>query len=173
MAHATPTRRALVDLPVNTFGTPSEMNKPRKEAPSHMKRPFREVEEPEYTQPTTRVKVSPTRSQVTPSDLPEARPSLQTTSRRTDNILQVLPNRLLRVDISTTIPTSAAHIAERAERTEPTEDGGDAESQHSYKGSMSSLIDFDPDETMVSQQTAATDLTQPIVSRASQVNAHG
>ncbi len=50
------------------------------------------------------------------------------------------------------------------------EDVGDADSQNSYKDSMSSLIDFDPDETVASQQTAATDVTQPLPPRARQVS---
>ena len=40
-------------------------------------------------------------------------------------------------------------------------------SQQSFKTSMSSLIDFDPeDDTQTSQQTAATELTQPTRSAA-------
>ena len=36
------------------------------------------------------------------------------------------------------------------------------DSQNSYKDSMSSLIDFDPeDDTLVSQQTIATEVSQP------------
>ena len=46
------------------------------------------------------------------------------------------------------------------------EEGG---SQISYKDSMSSELDFDPDETMASQQTAATELTQPLPSVISRV----
>ena len=42
-------------------------------------------------------------------------------------------------------------------------------SQISYKDSMSSELDFDPDETMASQQTAATELTQPLPSVISRV----
>ena len=43
------------------------------------------------------------------------------------------------------------------------------DSQLSYKDSMSSRLDFDPDETMASQQTAATELTQPSPSMISRV----
>ena len=54
---------------------------------------------------------------------------------------------------------------------EQAEDVGDGDSQNSYKDSaMSSVIDFDPDDTMVSQQTAATEVTQPLRSRISQVS---
>lgn len=56
-----------------------------------------------------------------------------------------------------------------ARTTETAEEFGDADSQNSYKDSMSSLIDFDPDETMASQQTAATELTQSLPSRVRQV----
>ena len=44
------------------------------------------------------------------------------------------------------------------------------DSQISYKDSMSSRLDFDPDETMASQQTAATELTQPSPSMISRVS---
>ena len=51
------------------------------------------------------------------------------------------------------------------------EEMGEGDSQHSYKDSaMSSVVDFDPDDTMVSQQTAATEVTQPLRSRISQVS---
>ena len=54
---------------------------------------------------------------------------------------------------------------------EPAEEMGEGDSQNSYKDSaMSSVIDFDPDDTMVSQQTAATEVTQPLRSRISQVS---
>ena len=43
---------------------------------------------------------------------------------------------------------------------------GDEDSQNSYV----SRNDFDPDDTMVSQQTAATELTQPLRSRANQAS---
>ena len=45
----------------------------------------------------------------------------------------------------------------------------EGDSQISYKDSMSSRLDFDPDETMASQQTAATELTQPSPSMISRV----
>lgn len=54
---------------------------------------------------------------------------------------------------------------------EPPEEMGEGDSQNSYKDSaMSSVIDFDPDDSMVSQQTAATEVTQPLRSRISQVS---
>lgn len=67
MAQFTPTRRALVDLPVNTFSTPSSMNSVGKASMGH-KRQIQEVEEPEFAQPTSRVRVSPARSQSTLKD---------------------------------------------------------------------------------------------------------
>ena len=51
-------RRALVDLPINTFGTPTKTNNPEKAAG---KRSIDLVTDPEY--PTPRVKMSPVRSQ--------------------------------------------------------------------------------------------------------------
>ena len=54
---------------------------------------------------------------------------------------------------------------------EQAEEMGDGDSQNSYKDSaVSSVIDFDPDDTMVSQQTAATEVTEPLRSRISQVS---
>ena len=48
---------------------------------------------------------------------------------------------------------------------------GDGDSQNSYKDSaVSSVLDFDPDDTMVSQQTAATEVTEPLRSRISEVS---
>ena len=67
MAQSTPTRRALIDLPVNTFGTPPSMNKAAKTSMGH-KRQIQEVEEVEFAQPTSRVRVSPVRSQNTLHD---------------------------------------------------------------------------------------------------------
>ena len=67
MAQPTPSRRALVDLPVNTFSTPPSITAIRK-APMGQKRQIQEVEEPEFAQPTSRVRVSPARSQSTLKD---------------------------------------------------------------------------------------------------------
>lgn len=52
---------------------------------------------------------------------------------------------------------------------EPAEELEEGASQQSYKDSVSSVADFDPDDTMESQQTAATEVTQPVQSRASLV----
>ena len=66
---------------------------------------------------------------------------------------------------------SAPHREVENTMEEPAEEMGEGDSQNSYKDSaMSSVIDFDPDDTMVSQQTAATEVTQPLRSRISQVN---
>lgn len=67
MAQTTPSRRALVDLPVNTFGTPSGTTTLGK-AQMGQKRQIEEVEEPEFAQPRSRVRVSPVRSQSAPKD---------------------------------------------------------------------------------------------------------
>lgn len=64
----------------------------------------------------------------------------------------------------------ASDDAPMGRATERGEEFGDADSQNSYKDSMSSLIDFDPDETMASQQTAATEVTMPLPSRVRQVS---
>ena len=67
MAQTPPSRRALVDLPVNTLGTPSGMTSLGK-PPMGQKRQIQEVEEPEFAQPRSRVRVSPVRYQSTPKD---------------------------------------------------------------------------------------------------------
>lgn len=54
---------------------------------------------------------------------------------------------------------------------EQEEEMGEGDSQKSCKDSaVSSVIDFDPDDTMVSQQTAATEVTEPLRSTISQVS---
>lgn len=66
---------------------------------------------------------------------------------------------------------SASHTQADDTMEEPGEEMGEGDSQNSYKDSaVSSVIDFDPDDTMVSQQTAATEVTQPLRSRISQVS---
>ena len=66
---------------------------------------------------------------------------------------------------------SAPHIQVDNNAEEQAEEMGEGDSQNSYKDSaMSSVVDFDPDDTMVSQQTAATEVTQPLRSRISQVS---
>lgn len=68
---------------------------------------------------------------------------------------------------------SAPHIQVDSTTEEPAEEMGEGDSQNSYKDSaMSSVTDFDPDDTMMSQQTAATEVTQPSRSRISQVSPH-
>ena len=62
MSQATPTRRALVDLPVNTLGTPSAVGDDRKSSTTY-KRPIEAVAEPEYPLAISRVKASATRPQ--------------------------------------------------------------------------------------------------------------
>ncbi|MCJ1460879.1 hypothetical protein MMC28_011261 [Mycoblastus sanguinarius] len=130
MAQASPTRRALVDLPVNTLGTPSSMHNTDKPFSSH-KRAIDEVEEPEYTQPASRVCVSPSRPESTARNMTQP-----------EELSKPMPHGL-----------------------EVLEEMGEGDSPNSYKDSMSSLVDFDPDETMASQQTTATELTQPLQSR--------
>lgn len=169
MAQSTPTRRALVDLPVNTLGTPSSMTTMGKASMGH-KRPIQEVEEPEFAQSTSRVRVSPARSQSTLKDdapsgqVSQAFPELGAVAYIS---CQTQPAR----SGATSIYSSAPHIQVDSTTEELVEEMGEGDSQHSYKDSaMSSVIDFDPDDTMVSQQTAATEVTQPLRSRISQVS---
>lgn len=150
MAQSTPTRRALVDLPVNTFGTPSSMSTTGKASVGH-KRQIHEVEDPEFAQPTSRVRVSPVRSQ---STLKYDASSGQT------------PPALLG---AVSVYPSAPHVPVENSTEDPAEEMGEGDSQNSYRDSArSSVIDFDLDDTMVSQQTAATEVTQPLRSRISQ-----
>ena len=66
---------------------------------------------------------------------------------------------------------SAPHVRVETPTEDPAEEVGDGDSQNSYRDSaMSSVIDFDPDDTMVSQQTLATEVTQPLRSSISQVS---
>ncbi|CAD6590761.1 MAG: hypothetical protein ASARMPREDX12_004723 [Alectoria sarmentosa] len=150
MAQSSPSRRALVDLPVNTLGTPSSMTTVGKASMGH-KRQIQEVEEPEYAQSTSRVRVSPARSQ---SILKDDAPLGQTQPARSGAV---------------SVSSSAPHIQVDSMTEELVEEMGEGDSQHSYKDSaLSSVVDFDPDDTMVSQQTAATEVTQPLRSRISQ-----
>lgn len=66
---------------------------------------------------------------------------------------------------------TAPHTQADNTTEEPAEEMGEGDSQNSYKNSaVSSVIDFDPDDTMASQQTAATEVTQPLRSRISEVS---
>ncbi len=65
----------------------------------------------------------------------------------------------LRIATPSIVQPVIANPAAEAEEVE------EADSQNS----SNSIIDFDPDDTIVSQQTAATELTQSLQSRASQV----
>lgn len=170
MAQSTPTRRALIDLPVNTFGTPLSMTTVGK-ASMGQKRQIREVEEPEFPQATSRVRVSPVRSESTlKDDIP---------SRQVSHILPKLCGVVAHVPCQSqpaltgamSVYSSAPHTEVENTMEEPAEELGEGDSQNSYKDSaMSSVIDFDADDTMVSQQTAATEVTQPLRSRISQVS---
>ena len=65
--------------------------------------------------------------------------------------------------LSQTIPPSRPIIPNAAvTHTEPVEEVEDEDSQQS-------CTEIDPDDTLVSQQTAATELTEPVQSRVSQV----
>lgn len=150
MAQTTPSRRALVDLPVNTFVSPSSMTTVGKPSMAQ-KRQIQEVEEPEFARPKARVRLSPVHSQSASKD---DAPSGQT-QPALSGAMSVYPS------------APPIHVDETME--EPAEEMGEGDSQNSYKDSaVSSVIDFDPDDTMVSQQTAATEVTQPLRSTISQ-----
>lgn len=170
MAQTTPSRRALLDLPVNTFGTPSSLTTAGKASMGH-KRQIQEVEEPEFPQPTSRVRVSPAGSRNTPRNDAQlaqvSHVSPRSNGALTYNFYQTQPA----LSGAMSVFPSASHIRADSPSEEPVEEMGEGDSQNSYKGSaVSSVIDFDPDDTMVSQQTAATEVTQPLRSSISQVS---
>ena len=168
MAQTPPSRRALVDLPVNTLGTPSGMTSLGK-ASMGQKRQIQEVEEPEFAQSRSRVRMSPVRRQSTSKDnTPCGQVSSLYIHRRLTYILyQTQP--ALSGAMSIHPPAPPIQIEDTTE--EQADEMGDGDSQNSYKDSaVSSVVDFDPDDTMVSQQTAATEVTEPVRSRISQVS---
>lgn len=99
--------------------------------PTSHKRQIHEVEDAEIGQPASRVCTSPARSAST------------------------LKARSPQDDTRPVIPTP------NIDSTVWLDESEEGDSQISYKDSMSSRLDFDPDETIASQQTAATELTQP------------
>ena len=168
MAQTPPSRRALVDLPVNTLGTPSSLTSLGK-ASMGQKRQIQEVEEPEFAQSRSRVRVSPVRYQSIPK---ENTPSAQVSSLYFQGILTYISYQTQpALSGAMSIHPSAPPIQIEDTTEEQAEEMGDGDSQNSYKDSaVSSVIDFDPDDTMVSQQTAATEVTEPLRSRISQVS---
>lgn len=169
MALATPTRRALSDLPVNTLGTPSSTNNIGKETLCN-KRPIEKVADPEYAQPVSRVRMSPPSQTALPVDFPRAKVRVPQTAQ--SNVSAKAATQVQSRESAQTI-TPTPQITARMP-TEPIvldlmaeiEEVEEEDSQNSYN----STTDFDQDDTMVSQQTAATELTQPPPSRASQVS---
>lgn len=171
MAQSTPTRRALTDLPVNTFGTPSSTTTVAKTSMGH-KRQIQEVEEAEFAQPTSRVRVSPVRSQSTHTDDTSLGQVSHSFLRFLGVIAHVQCQSQPALSGAMSVYPSAPHPEVEDTMEEPVvEEMGEGDSQNSYKDSaMSSVVDFDADDTMVSQQTAATEVTQPLRSRISQVS---
>ncbi|KAK4693658.1 hypothetical protein P7C71_g3786, partial [Lecanoromycetidae sp. Uapishka_2] len=149
MAPASPTRRALGDLPVNTLGNPTTSM--TSNIKTGLKRQIHEVDMAEFGQPAARVRLSSS--------------SLQSTAKDDLLLAQAQSSTLSDPVI---LVTSAPPESSISRAMETAEESGDADSQNSYKDSMSSLIDFDPDETMASQQTAATEITQPSPTRVRQ-----
>ena len=170
MAQTTPSRRALVDLQVNTFGSPSSLTTLGKTSMGQ-KRQIQEVEEPEFAQPRSRVRVSPIHAHSAPKDgnsSGQVSHSFSSLSWKTPYIsCQTQPALSGAMSVSPSAPPT--QVEDTAE--EPGDEMGEGDSQNSYKDSaMSSVVDFDLDDTMVSQQTAATEVTQPLRSRISQVS---
>lgn len=133
------------------------------------KRQIQEVEEPEFAPSRSRVRMSPVQCQSTPKDnYPSGQvSSLYIYKRLTHISYQTQPALSGSMSIHPSAPP--IHIEDTTE--EQADEMGDGDSQNSYKNSaVSSVIDFDPDDTMVSQQTAATDVTEPLQSRISQVS---
>ena len=135
------------------------MNIMRKDPTSH-KRQIHEVEDVEVRRPASRVCTSPARSAST----------LKARSPQDDvcSNLEQSMYRLLIMLLNKARPVIPTPNIESAVWSDESEEG---DSQISYKDFMSSRVDFDPDETMASQQTAATELTQPSPSTISRVGA--
>ena len=169
MAQTTPSRRALVDLPVNTLGTPLSTTTVGK-ASMAQKRQIQDVEEPEFAQSKARVRLSPVRPQsASKGDAPSGQVShaFPILSGKLTYLLQQTQPAL---SGAMSVYPSGPPIQVDDTMEEQAEEMGEGDSQTSYKDSaVSSVVDFDPDDTMVSQQTAATEVTQPLRSRISQV----
>lgn len=154
MTAASPIRRALVDLPVNTTGTPSTAHNRANKMQIGQKRPHWAIEEPENRLEATytRVKVAARLGQ------------LNTTQKVLSPLLTDMPY----------MPNTTDQILSRSNDTpqfspltSPPSSQGKPERED--QDSASSVNGFDADESITSQQTAATEVTQPVRSRASQV----
>lgn len=180
MAIATPTRHALSELPVNTLGTPSMRSSIGKETTNN-KRPILEVADPEYAQPMSRVRLSPRPQPACKDVIPHAEVGLPPNGR-----LENAAESNVQAQLSAAAPANPPNQqaptyavtqhattnrredfckAPRSHVVSLEEEVEEGDSQNSYN----SMIDFDPDDTMISQQTAATEVTQPLQSRASLV----
>ncbi|KAL2043249.1 hypothetical protein N7G274_004309 [Stereocaulon virgatum] len=131
MALPTPTRRALVDLPLNSFATHSAARYTGKGLAFH-KRRFQEIEDLGFVPPASRLCLSPARLASTIRD-----------ERAGEEPRFVMPSINIATPISIPANGLPPHIAAI------TEDAGEGDSQYT------------------SQQTTATELTQPSPSRVS------
>lgn len=154
-------RPALTNLVVNTFGTPTKTTPLAKE-PTSRKRRIDEVEEAENADPACKVILSPMsfgdKELVVKADVrswplhAHSTFSLINTQKGSLSCVvgtlgrQSSTRNLTKAFVEKAIPTSV---------TMPEE----APSPHS---TVSSQNDYDPDDTIESQQTAATEVTQPL-----------
>ena len=170
MAATTPRRRVLSDLSVNKYGTPPTMNM-NGMGHATLKRHIREVDMPEYPQQASRVRFSPV-SLVNSIDINATSATKVISSRsytqgHTDKVTQMQVSILSN---TVAVATSGPRDIPTLRVPDTVEVYEDEDSQNSFKDSISSFVESDPDETIASQQTAATELTQPLPSRAQHVS---
>ncbi|KAL9632890.1 MAG: hypothetical protein Q9164_005028 [Protoblastenia rupestris] len=164
MTAVTATRRALADLPVNMLSAPC-MNKMH-HIHSGQKRPFGTIEESENHMGRPHDQCSRIRGENLAAE------PWQNVHSRSISANRLAPAKAPKQDISinhdiiATPPLPPAIINVMAQ--EKQEAQGDEDSQISRKASLSPPNDFDPDDSVNSQQTVATEVSQPVRSRASQ-----
>ena len=169
MTAVTATRRALADLPVNMLSAPSCMNKMH-HTHSGQKRPFGAIEESENDMGRPHDQCSRIRGENLAAEPWQNVHSCSISASR------LAPAKAPKQDISIShdIMVTPSHPPTiiNAMVQEKQEAQGDEDSQISRKASLSPPNDFDPDHSMNSQQTVATEVSQPVRSRASLVYPH-
>ena len=162
MSNATPSRRVLSDLNVNTIGIPSAVRLMEK-GTLNVKRGINDVGDPESSPAPLRV-----RSELHPLPKPSRLQGFAQTNKQEVGLylLETMDCHLTySQDFSpeTTIKMSLAVADQEEELPE-------GDSQHSNKDSTASFLDSDiEDDTMASQQTMATEMTMDMQSAAALV----
>ena len=145
MTTASPLRRALVDLPVNTAGTPRSGQRSHK-MQTGKKRPHSAIEESENEYEAPRQKTSVGRQ---PGRLNTTHPVLSTFE------LGILANDMKQMTSRTDHTRQYSPLTDTSTlKDERMRKEEDSESSATLTGG------FEPDESMNSQQTAATEVTE-------------